>query len=141
MGKYEIEDLDPIQRWLYTWGIASLPVLAVVLKNITIDNRFDFLEFGVSGELFLVAIVMVADLWLEVRIIGDKWMRFNINFCIIILVFFSVYLFALAPHKIDRTNKSYIIKNLARESIGCLVYGLIIGSLTFWYISISDEKN
>jgi hypothetical protein len=128
----------PFGKWVITWGVASIPVFWFFLKHKTLDGHFDTFELGNSGELFMVAIVMVSDLFLETIKLENIVVKYIFLAFIFFLFTISLMLYAIVPHISNPSIGGILITNLRDESLYCFLYGLSMGIIIHGYIIICD---
>ena len=98
-----------IAKWMFTWGIACLPVIYTLTTGIVIENKYNIYELGISGELFIVAIVMATDLLLELLKLRNKGLKDAFIILIIMLIGICIILYVQAPHDKHTKTEFYII--------------------------------
>ena len=140
-------------KWLFTCSIAAIPSIFSYVKGIITFGWFAIENWGLSGELFILSIVMTAEPLWELYVLKNKnIVSLLLLSLIIFFLLIAAYLYSLSPHgfnlnemldtKSIRDDESFtnLLGRLSSLSRFCLLVAITLSLFSFMHVMTRSEE-
>ena len=110
-----------IVKWCFTWGLALLPIIFLVLNQYLDGTNWDLNKICSNGEIFLVSIVMVAEP------LGDIILAERKSTLLLIVAFSSIFFITSSTYVFSVVNfneKMEVQNTFSNDSLRTQIYSL-----------------